>query len=388
MIKQLINKYYEEISLLRQSIHEEPECAFEEFKTAEKVMRFLDKYGIEYASGIAKTGIVATIHGKKPGKTVLLRADMDALPMSENPNNPFASKVDGKMHACGHDGHTAALCLSAAVLNEMKENLSGTVKFMFQPAEEAEGGAYPMIQAGALEGVDGAFGAHLWGSMPEGTVSIKYGAMMAAPDNFKITVKGVGGHGSAPQLAIDPVLIASQIVVSLQTIVSRKVSPLESCVVTVGKIHGGTAPNIIPEEVVLEGTLRTLNNDVRKLVPKQMKELVESLAKSYGGSAQFDYIPAYPVLVNNEKMTAIAHKALQSFLTDDKIQVLEKPDMGGEDFAYIAQTVPSNFMYVGIMKDKPISHHHPDFHFDDENLKLLSETLIQSALAFLNESID
>ena len=386
MLKQLINKYYEETSLLRQSIHEEPECAFEEFKTAEKVMKFLDKYGIEYVSGIAKTGILASIKGSKPGKTVLLRADMDALPMSENPNNPFASKVEGKMHACGHDGHTAGLCLSAAVLNQMKDNISGTIKFLFQPAEEAEGGAYPMIQAGVLDGVDGAFGAHLWGSTPEGVVSIKYGAMMASPDNFKITVRGVGGHGSAPQLAIDPILIASQIVVSLQTIISRKVSPLDSCVITVGKFHGGTASNIIPEEVILEGTLRTLNNEVRSVVPNQMKELVETLAKSYGGSAKFEYIPYYPVLVNNEKMTSITHRALKEFMSDDNIRILDKPDMGGEDFAYIAQTVPSNFMYVGIMKDKPISHHHPDFHFDDINLKLLSEALIRSALTFLNEN--
>lgn len=386
MIKQLIDKYYEETSTLRQSIHQEPECAFEEFKTAEKVMKFLDKHGIEYKSGIAKTGIVATIKGDKPGKTVLLRADMDALPMSENPNNPFASKVEGKMHACGHDGHTAGLCLCAAVLNEMKDKISGTIKFMFQPAEEAEGGAYPMIQEGVLDGVDGAFGAHLWGSSPEGVVSIKYGAMMASPDNFRITVKGLGGHGSSPQLAIDPILIASQIVVSLQSIISRKVDPLESCVITVGKFHGGTAPNIIPEEVILEGTLRTLNNDVRKVVPNQMKELVETLAKSYGGSAKFEYLPGYPVLVNNDNLTRITHRALKEFLDEDKIVIVDKPVMGGEDFAYIAQTVPSNFIYVGIMKDKPISHHHPDFHFDDQNLRVISETLIRSALTFLDEN--
>lgn len=386
MIKQLINQYYLETSLLRQSIHQEPEIAFQEFKTSEKVTNFLDEHGISYVSGIAKTGILATIKGSKPGKTVLLRADMDALPMDENPNNPFASKFPGKMHACGHDGHTAGLCLSAAVLNLMKDQISGTIKFLFQPAEEAEGGAYPMIQEGVLEGVDGAFGAHLWGSSKEGVVSIKHGVMMASPDNFRITVKGKGGHGSAPHISIDPILIAAQIVVSLQTIVSRKVSPLESCVITVGKFHGGTAPNIIPEEVILEGTLRTLNNEVRKVVPNQMKDLVENLALSYGGSATFEYLPGYPVLINDDKMTDIAHTALKEFLADDQIRIVEKPDMGGEDFAYIAQNVPSNFIYVGIMKDKPISHHHPDFYFDDENLKVLSETLIRCALTFLNEN--
>lgn len=386
MIKQLIEQYYIESSLLRQSIHQEPEIAFEEIKTSQKVMNFLDKHGIPYQSGIAKTGILATIVGNKPGKTVLLRADMDALPMDENPKNPYVSKIPGRMHACGHDGHTAGLCMSAAILNQMKDEIQGTIKFLFQPAEEAEGGALPMIEEGALEGVDAAFGAHLWGSSKEGTVSLKPGVMMASPDNFKITVKGFGGHGSAPHLAIDPILIASQIVVSLQTIISRKISPLESCVITVGKFHGGTAPNIIPEEVILEGTLRTLNNDVRAIVPNLMKDLVENVALSYGGKALFEYQPAYPVLVNDEKMTSIAYKAINEFIPQDRINQLDKPDMGGEDFAYIAQKVPSCFMYVGIMKNQPISHHHPDFYFDDINLKILSETLIRCALTFLKEN--
>jgi amidohydrolase len=386
MIKQLIEQYYIESSQLRQSIHQEPEIAFEEIMTSQKVMRFLDRHGIPYQSKIAKTGILATIKGNKPGRTVLLRADMDALPMDENPTNPFASTIPGRMHACGHDGHTAGLCLSAAVLNQMKDEIHGTIKFLFQPAEEAEGGALPMIEEGVLDGVDGAFGAHLWGSSKEGTISLKSGVMMASPDNFKITVKGVGGHGSAPHLAIDPIVIASQIVVSLQTIVSRNVSPLESCVITVGKFHGGTAPNIIPEEVILEGTLRTLNNDVRAVIPNQMKKLVESIAISYGGRADFEYLPAYPVLVNDETMTTIAYQAIKEFSPMDKIIRLDKPDMGGEDFAYIAQSVPSCFMYVGIMKDKPISHHHPDFYFDDLNLKILSEAMIRCALNYLKST--
>lgn len=386
MIKQLIEHYYHEARLLRQSIHQEPEVAFEEIKTSQKVMQFLDRQGISYQSGIAKTGILATIEGKLPGRTVLLRADMDALPMDENPNNPFASLIPGKMHACGHDGHTAGLCLSAAVLNQLRDEIHGTIKCLFQPAEEAEGGALPMLEEGVLEGVDGAFGAHLWGSIKEGVVGIKYGVMMASPDNFTITVKGKGGHGSAPHLAIDPILIASQIVVSLQTIISRNISPLEACVISVGQFHGGTAPNIIPEEVVLKGTLRTLNNEVRAVVPNRMQQLVENIALSYGGSAQFEYHPAYPVLINNDEMTKISHIALKEFLTDEQISIIDKPDMGGEDFAYIAEAVPSNFVYVGIMKDIPISHHHPDFNFDDSNLKIMSETLVRCAINFLKEN--
>ena len=203
---------------------------------------------------------------------------------------------------------------------------------------------------------------------------------MASPDNFIIKVKGVGGHGSKPQVAIDPILIASQIVIALQTIVSRQISPLESVVISVGKMHGGTAPNIIPEEVILEGTIRTLNNDVRTEVPNKMKKMAEGIAESYGGHAEFTYLPAYPVLINDASVTDIAYRAVHKFLASEKIEFLGQPDMGGEDFAYIAQTVPSTFMYVGIMEDKPISHHHPDFHFDDKHLKVLSELLVQCVL--------
>ncbi len=380
MIKDIINSYYNEAKALRQAIHQEPEIAFEELKTNQKIRAFLDKHQIPYVSGIAKTGILATIEGKLPGRTILLRADMDALPMDENPNNPYVSKIPGRMHACGHDGHTAGLCLAGATLNQMKHELKGTVKLLFQPAEEAIGGAEPMIKAGVLESVDMAFGAHLWGSSPGGRVYLKKGPMMASPDNFIIKVKGVGGHGSKPQVAIDPILIASQIVIALQTIVSRQISPLESVVISIGKMHGGTAPNIIPEEVILEGTIRTLNNDVRAEVPKKMENLVKGIAESYGGHAEFTYQPAYPVLVNNPEVTEIAHRAVHKFLAPENIKFLEQPDMGGEDFAYIAQAVPSTFMYVGIMEDKPISHHHPDFHFDDKHLKVLSELMVQCVL--------
>ncbi len=380
MIKETINKHYDEAKALRQAIHQEPEIAFEEVKTNQKIRAFLDKHQIPYVSGIAKTGILATIEGSLPGKTILLRADMDALPMDENPNNPYASQIPGRMHACGHDGHTAGLCLAGATLNQMKHELKGTVKLLFQPAEEAIGGAEPMIKAGVLEGVDMAFGAHLWGSSPSGKVYLKKGPMMASPDNFIIKVKGVGGHGSKPQVATDPILMASQIVIALQTIVSRQISPLEAVVISVGKMHGGTAPNIIPEEVVLEGTIRTLNNEIRAEVPKKMETLAKGIAESYGGHVEFTYLPAYPVLVNNPEVTNIAYRAASEFLNEDQITFLEQPDMGGEDFAYIAQAVPSTFMYVGIMEDKPISHHHPDFHFDDKHLKVLSELLVQCVL--------
>ena len=385
MYKTTIEQFAQEAYELRDRIHREPELAFEEVKTSQKVRDFLDRHGIEYRYPIAKTGVLATIQGKYPGKTILLRADMDALPMQENKEAYNASLIDGKMHACGHDGHTAGLCLSAAVLNHHKEELHGTIKFMFQPAEEAIGGAYPMIQEGILEGVDMAFGAHLWGPGLEGTVAYKSGPLMASPDGFTIKVKGKGGHGSKPQASVDPVVTAAHVIVGMQSVVSRLNDPLEPLVVTFGKIHGGTAPNIIPDEVVMEGTVRTLNEDLRAKIPNQMKQVAEGIASAYGANIDLDFQLAYPVLVNDAKATSIVERSLRSFLDPSKIIQLKQPDMGGEDFAYIAQRVPSCFFYVGISKDEDhlISHHHCDFNFDNHNLLLLSEALITSALTAL-----
>lgn len=382
MIKTLIEKYALEAYQLRDSIHREPELAFEEVLTSAKVRTFLDRHGIQFQYPLAKTGILATIHGKFPGKTILLRADMDALPMQENKDAYNASTIDGKMHSCGHDGHTAGLCLAAAVLNQMKDQLHGTIKFMFQPAEEAIGGALPMIEEGVLEGVDMAFGAHLWGQGKEGTIAYKVGPMMASPDSFTIIVKGRGGHGSKPQATIDPILIAAQVVTSFQTLVSRLNDPLEPLVVSFGKIQGGSAPNIIPDEVRLEGTIRTLNEALRAKVPTQMNQLIQGIETMYGAKIEIEYELAYPVLVNNEEATQCAVKALKTFLSEDKIIELKVPSMGGEDFAYIAQRVPSSFFYVGIAKDEehPISHHHCDFNFDNQNLKVIAQALIECAL--------
>ena len=385
MYKSTIELYAQEAYDLRESIHREPELAFEEVKTSQKVRDFLDKHKIPYRYPIAKTGVLATIQGKYPGKTILLRADMDALPMQENPLAYNASTVEGKMHACGHDGHTAGLCLSAAVINHHKDELHGTIEFMFQPAEEAIGGAYPMIQEGVLEGVDMAFGAHLWGPGLEGTVAYKSGPLMASPDSFKLSVKGKGGHGSKPQVSVDPVLTAAHIIVGMQALVSRLNDPLEPLVVTFGKIQGGSAPNIIPDEVFMEGTVRTLNEELRAKIPNQMRQLAEGIAAAYGASIDLDFQLAYPVLINDTKASLIVERSLRTFLDSSKIIQLKNPDMGGEDFAYIAQKVPACFFYVGISKDENhlISHHHCDFNFDNNNLKLLSEALVTSAITAL-----
>lgn len=378
-------KYYSTIKALRHAIHEEPELGFEEFKTAEKVKTFLDSIGVDYVDGVAKTGIVATIKGKFPGKTILLRADMDALAMDEDPHHVLKSKVKGKMHACGHDGHTAGLCLAAALLHENKALLHGEVRLMFQPAEETLGGAQPMIEAGVTQGVDMAFGAHLWGSLEENHVQVKVGAMMAAPDAFKLVVKGKGGHGAMPHMCIDPIVIASSIVVNAQSIVSRSVNPLDQAVLTFGQINGGSAFNVIPNEVTLIGTIRTFSQAVRDLIPTKLEALAKGIVHAHGGDVEFTYEPKYPVLINDEEAVHHSAQSFKKIVGESNVHYLEEPNMGGEDFAYISQVVPSSFIYVGIKKDQDIIHHHPSFEWDDHNLIPLGCGLAQCALDALTE---
>ena len=378
-------KYFPTIKALRHAIHEEPELGFEEFKTAQKVMTFLDSIQVPYVSSVATTGIIATIKGKHPGKTVLLRADMDALALQEDPNHKLISKTLGKMHACGHDGHTAGLCLAAALLNEVKDELHGEVRLMFQPAEETLGGAKPMIEAGVCEGVDMAFGAHLWGSLEENRIQVKVGPMMAAPDAFKIVVKGKGGHGAMPHMCVDPIVIASTIVLNAQSIISRNLNPLDQAVLTFGQINGGSAFNVIPNEVVLIGTIRTFSEEVRAFMPQRLEAIAQGIAQAYGGDIEFVYEPKYPVLINDEAAVHHSANAFKKIVGESNVHYLEEPNMGGEDFAFITQVVPSSFIYVGIKKDKDIIHHHPSFEWEDENMIPLGCGLAQCAYDALTQ---
>ncbi len=384
-IKRLAQYYLDEAITIRHKIHQFPELGFEEFETAKTVKEFLINHDIPFRDGIAKTGILATIKGGYPGKTVLLRADMDALSLNESPDNPLVSSIPGKMHACGHDGHTAGLCLAGAVLNQIKDKLEGTVLLMFQPAEETLGGAYPMILEGVLHGVDGAFGCHLMGNVLENHAEYLVGPMMAAPDEFSILVKGLGGHGAMPERAIDPIVIASHIVVALQSIVSRMVDPFDPVVLTVGKIESGTAFNIIPNEAIIVGTVRTLNELTRQEISNKIEKIATSLAEGFGASIEFVYDRKYPVLINDEAMVAIARDAFSKVLPPENVTECERPIMGGEDFAYIAQQVPSAFIFVGIAKDQEnhIPHHHPSFAWEDHNIYPLGAGLAQAAVDFL-----
>lgn len=386
-VKRLGEKYLQHMINLRETIHMYPEDGFSEFTTSKIIIEELDKLGIKVQKNVAKTGVVGLIEGKYPGKTVLLRADMDALKIQEQADVEYKSKIDGMMHACGHDGHVAGLLGAAMILNELKDNLHGNVKLVFQPAEEREGGALPMIEEGVLENpkVDAAFAAHLWGYLNEGEVHLKEGPMMASPDIFNIKVIGKGGHGAVPQEAIDPIVITCQIVNALQTIVSRKINPLDPVVITCGRIQGGDCHNVIPNEVELEGTIRTFNEETRNWVPKVMEDLIRGITTSQGAAYEFKYEPKYPALINDKYMTSFAKESLKKVVGEENVFDLKEPNMGGEDFAYFAQKVPSAFIFVGIANNKsePVIHHNPYFKWDSKNVGILAQSLSQIAIDYL-----
>lgn len=306
MSKMTINNYvsdtdYNEMINIRRYLHQHPELSFHEAKTADYICHYYDQLGIDYKRHIGGHGIVATIKGTKPGKTIALRADFDALPIQDQKDTPYKSTVPGVMHACGHDGHTATLLVTAKILHQQKQGLSGNVVLIHQPAEEvAPGGAAPMIKDGALEGVDYVFGTHLWASLPVGTIHTTTGDFMAGADRFTIEVNGVGGHGAMPHDTKDAVVIASALVSECQTIVSRRIDPLDTAVLSIGKFEAGDAFNIIAGKATLEGTVRTFSPEVQTQIIQEMTAIIESFESRYGITIDFDYMKGYPPVVNHE----------------------------------------------------------------------------------------
>jgi len=364
-----------------------PEASLDEEKTAALISQTLTELGIPHQTGIAGHGIVGLIEGAKPGKTVLFRADMDALEMTEEADVEYKSRIPGRMHACGHDGHVAGLLLAAMVLNELRGELTGNVKLMFQPAEETVGGALPMIQAGILENpkVDAAFGCHLWGSAEEGKVWVKSGPTMAAPDEFRIKVIGTGGHGALPHISIDPIVLAGEVVCALQTVVARRINPLDQAVITVGIIQGGTAFNIIPESVTIGGTIRTFDPETRDKIPKLMENLVAGITRGQGGDYELDVNRRYPALINDPAMTALAKASLAEIAGSENVEDMKEANMGGEDFSYLLKEVPGSFFFVGISKDmqNPAMHHNPRFAWDEKALKVSAGGFCRIAFDYL-----
>lgn len=387
-LNDLWEKYYKKVYDIRHQIHMNPELGFEEYETSKLVASELEKLGIEVTKNVAKTGVVGLIKGGYSGKTVALRADMDALRINEEGDYEFKSKNPGVMHACGHDGHTASLLGVAMMLNEIKDELHGNVKLIFQPAEEVEGGALPMIKEGVLENpkVDAVFGGHLWGSIEEGKVAVKHGAMMASPDIFTIKIHGKGGHAGVPHASVDPVPIMAQVITALQTIVSRKNDPTNPLVISCCNVHSGECHNAIPTEALIQGTVRTLNNDTRDFAEETIEKFVKGIVESQGASYEFEFIRQFPPLVNDKNMADVLEKSAKKIVGDENVFELATPSMGGEDFAFYTEEVPSSFAFVGMTKDveNPILHHNAKFAWEDNNMKNLAQTLAQVAIDFLN----
>ncbi|MFW6266634.1 MAG: M20 metallopeptidase family protein [Halanaerobiales bacterium] len=390
-IYNLAKKFEDKIIEIRHKIHRYPELAFEEKRTAALAAEIMKDLGFEVKKDIYHTGVSGLLGNtsKKEVKTILLRADMDALPIEEKTGLPYSSEVPGVMHACGHDGHTAILLGTAMILDELKNDFEGNVKFIFQPAEEAEGGAEGMIKEGVLKNpdVDAALGLHLWGNVPSGVVEYKKGPFMASPDKFEIIIKGRGGHAAQPHNCVDPVPIASSIIEEFQKIVSRRTDPLESVVISICHLEGGTTYNVIPDNIMLEGTVRSLTPEIRESVPEIMREVVEKITAMNNAEYNFDFEYRFPPLINDENMTELVKSSAQKIIGKKRVREAQKPNMGGEDFSYFAREVPASFFYLGIApSDKEsINHHHPEFKVDDSVLKDGSAVMAQAVIDYFKE---
>jgi hippurate hydrolase len=380
--REVEENFGEMIVALRRDIHREPELGFDTVKTAEKVLAALEGLPLDVETGVAENGIVATLEGEGP--TVALRADMDALPILEDTGLPFASETEGKMHACGHDGHTSMLVGAAHALSGMRDRLGGTVKFIFQPAEEGGGGGKVMVDEGVADGVSSIFALHLWPGLPFGKVATKVGPIMAAADAFEMEIKATGGHGAMPHLTSDAIAIAAQVVTALQTIVSREVDPVEPAVLTVGEIGAGTAFNIIPHRARLGGTVRTLNADLRQRMPARIEELARGIAKGMRGDVDLDYTFSYPVTVNDEDAAHLALGVAEDLFGDGSVLELPDPSMGGEDFAFFLEKVPGAFIWLGVGEDVS-GLHTPRFAFDEAILARGAALLAALAIEALEQ---
>ncbi|QMS85322.1 M20 metallopeptidase family protein [Candidatus Xianfuyuplasma coldseepsis] len=382
-------KDYEEFMITtRRDIHMNPEPGFQEFRTSKLIKDYLIKWGYDVIDGIGTTGMVASIHGKKPGKTIGLRADIDALKMQEENDVPYKSLNDGLMHSCGHDTHTSMLLGAAKYFSDHNEDFNGTIKLIFQSAEEGPmpGGGIYVVEGGHIDDCDGVFGLHITTRDKRGDIIIKKGEAMAAPDEFQITVKGTGTHASAPHTGKDPIIAATAIIQAIQTILSRQISPLESAVISVCTIHGGSAFNIIPDDVTFTGTIRTLNNDVRMDIFQKLEATATSIASSYGCRADVKIIEAYPPLINDPKMSDFVMNIAKEVVGEDHALWASEPSMGGEDFSYYLQKKPGSYFWLGGRDPKQETiyyNHNPKFDVDESSFVIGMAMHVNIAFEFL-----
>ncbi|MBM3558808.1 MAG: amidohydrolase [Alphaproteobacteria bacterium] len=385
-VKDEIARRHAELVALRHDIHAHPEIAFEEHRTAGVVADRLAAWGVEVHAGLAGTGVVGRLTAGSGNRAIALRADMDALPMQEANSFAHASRNVNRMHACGHDGHTTML-LGAAQYLAATKNFDGTVFFIFQPAEENEGGARVMIDEGLFRRfpVEAVFGMHNWPGMPVGEFAVQAGPMMAAADRFRLTVQGRGAHGAMPHQGIDPIVVGAAIVSALQTIVARNVNPVDAAVVSVTQFHGGDAYNIIPDTVELRGTLRSFREDVRQQIARSVEAIAKGIAAAHGATAEFTFVPGYPPTVNHVEETELAARAAATVAGDGKVARKVAPSMGSEDFAFMLQQVPGSYIWVGNGPGEGgCTLHNPHYDFNDEVIPVGASywaTLVEQVLA-------
>ena len=378
-----------ELVALRRKLHAYPELSFEEERTSAAVAEWLDSLGMDAVRrGVGGHGIVAELSGARPGPRIALRADMDALPIREETGLPYASQVPGIMHACGHDAHTAMLCGAARLLADRRDRLSGSVRFLFQSAEEINAGAKAMIGQGALDGVDEIYGLHNLPTLPAGQAGTRFGALMGSVDQFELTVTGRGGHGALPEQCVDPVVAASAIVMALQTAVSRELSPFSPAVVTVGSVHGGASYNVIPERVELAGTVRTFSADVQEQMPERLRRLIERTAEAYRCETELRYTRHVPVLVNDDACVRHAEATIDAVLGRAN-RIEAPPVLAGEDFSVYLQRVPGCFFWLGSGPKTEVERayglHHPRYTMNEDCLA--EGAAVLAAIAIRREDV-
>ena len=373
--EKLVSEYKETMIRIRRDLHRIPEPAYTEEKTSAYVAEYLEKEGFQVQTGIAQYGVVALMETGRAGKTLLIRSDMDALPVQEETGLDFASTHNGAMHACGHDGHMSMVLTTATALKRIKDDLKGHIKFLFQPAEEGPGGAKPMIEQGVMENppVDYAVGCHLWPGIPEGSIGIKAGPLMAAMDRFDLKIIGKGGHGAMPHLCVDALEVGTQVINALQRIVSRQMNPLSPTVVTVGRFQAGSAFNIIPEVAEMCGTTRTFDREIWLSWPERIEQVVRGVCESMGAQYNLQYTQGYPPLLNDEDMAQWVRQCAIDVVGEKKV-VEPEPTMGGEDMAFYLEKAKGCFFFLGVGREGCASLHNPKFDFNEDVLPLGVET--------------
>lgn len=377
-----------EMVQIRRHLHENPELSFKEEKTAQYIIDFYKGKDVSIQTNVGNgLGIIVTIKGGKPGKTIGLRADFDALPITEEAEVPFRSKNEGVMHACGHDGHTAYLLVLADCINELKDSLSGTIKIIHQHAEETPpGGAKSIMESGFLDDLDAVFGIHLFPSHPAGVVGYRGGYSMAGRTYFKLAIKGVGGHGSSPHLANDAIVAGAHFVTAVQTVISRRLNPFEMGVVTIGSFDGKGSFNVIKDRIEIEGDVRYMTAETQQLIDKEIHRIVKGIETEFDVQCELTYVPDYPPLYNEPELTGFVKNSLESMNDKDIKKVVEFPVFSGsEDFSYYAEKIPGCFFYIGCKPkgaEKVYFNHHPKFDIDEDALLIASKSVAQVVCSF------